>query len=187
MPAKSQAIGEKKEKITFGVVIVNDRYLSTPEPKPQFHPDSYQESKSVLQAMKTPDKEYFLLTDESPRAAFIQYLENHNLKYDPEKLAEIIKDSFPLVMAHKTYYNRPRPAQVNSQIIPEPSETAKTPAYPSGHTFQSYLIALPLSKKYPLHTLSFYRIARRIAHARVSVGLHYPSDNAKAFELAHSL
>jgi hypothetical protein len=166
---------------------VNDRYLPTPEPKPQYHPDSYQESQAVVEAMKNPDMEYFLLTDESPRAAYIQYLENHNLEYDPEKLAEIIKDSFPLVMAHKTYYNRPRPAQVNSQITPEPSETAKTPAYPSGHTFQSYLIAQHLSKKYPRHTLSFYRIARRIAHARVSVGLHYPSDNAKAFHLAHSL
>ncbi len=164
-----------------------DRYSPSWEPKPQYHPDSYQESKSVLQAMKNPDTEYFLLTDESPRAAFTQYLENNNLDYDPQQLVDIVKDSFPLVMAHKNYYNRPRPAQVNSQIQPSPSETAKTPAYPSGHTFQSYLIARHLSKKYPLHTISFYRIARRIAHARVSVGLHYPSDNAKAFNLAHTL
>jgi hypothetical protein len=137
--------------------------------------------------MKKPDMEYFLLTDESPRAAYIQYLEKHNLEYDSEKLSEIIKDSFPLIMAHKNYYNRPRPAQVNSKITPEPSETAKTPAYPSGHAFQSYLIAQYLSKKYPLHSFSFYSIANRIANARVSVGLHYPSDNRKAFDLAHSL
>ena len=166
---------------------MTDRYYSTPEPKPQHFPDSVSESKQVVQAMKNPDMEYFLLTDESPRAAFVQFLEQKGLDYDPAELAKIIKDSYSLVMAHKTYYNRPRPAQVNSEITPQESETAKTPAYPSGHAFQSYLIAKHLSHIYPRYTISFYRIAKRIAQARVSVGLHYPSDNAKSFQLAHNL
>jgi hypothetical protein len=41
-----------------------------------------------------------------------------------------------------------------------------------------------LSNKYPKYRKDFYRIANRIANARVSVGLHYPSDNEGGIALA---
>lgn len=155
--------------------------------KAQNYPDSLKESKKVLRKMKNPDMSYFSLTDESPTVAFMDYMDAKGLEYDEEELKSILKETYPLLMKMKEYYNRPRPAQVNKDIKPQPSKTAQTPAYPSGHAFQSYLLAQHLSKKYPLHYFSFYLIANRIANARVSVGLHYPSDNKKAFELAHSL
>lgn len=155
--------------------------------KSEYYPDSIKESKRVIKAMKNPDMEYFLLTDASPRHAFTQYLDHKKLSYDPEELKTIVQDSYPVIMAHKRYYNRPRPAQINNNILPQPSETAQTPAYPSGHAFQSYLLAKYLSTQHPFHRFAFYRIADRIARARLSVGLHYPSDNTQAFQLAHSL
>ena len=58
-------------------------------------------------------------------------------------------------------------------------------SYPAGHTFQSYLIAHHLSIKHPKHRDEFFQIAKRIADARVSVGLHYPSDNEGGIALAN--
>jgi hypothetical protein len=168
-------------------VITMQGYYSDKPSKPQYHPDSLSESKAVLKSMKTPDLEYFSLTDKSPRTVFMKYMDDKGLKYDADKLKSIVDESTPLLLSLKTYYNRPRPAQVNSSIKPAPSVSDNTPSYPSGHAFQSYLLARYLTKQHPIHYFSFYRIANRIAKARMSVGLHYPSDNKKAFELAHSL
>lgn len=151
------------------------------------YPDSYKESKQVLKAMKKPDEEYFYLSDESPRTPFIKYLERENLEYDSDEIQKIINDSYPIIKTIKDYYNRPRPAQINPAIKAYESKTANTPAYPSGHSFQAFLIAKHLSKKYPLRTLTFYSIANRISRARVSVGLHYPSDNEMSKKLAQML
>ena len=162
-------------------------YYSDKPSKPQYYPDSLSESKAVLKSMKNPDLEYFSLTDKSPRIAFMNYMDDKGLEYDADKLKSIVDDSTPFLLSLKTYYNRPRPAQVNSSIKPVSSVSDNTPSYPSGHAFQSYLLARYLTKQHPLHYFSFYHIANRIAKARMSVGLHYHSDNKKAFELAHSL
>lgn len=159
-------------------------YYPSRRTKSHKYPDSIKESKLVEKAMKNPDEEYFLLSDESPRFPFFEYLEEEGLKYDKEELDNIINDTYPVIIALKNYYNRPRPAQVNSNIKPYPSETAKTPAYPSGHALQAYVIAKHLSKQYPSKTLKFYSIAERIAKSRVSYGLHYPSDNNLSRKLA---
>ena len=159
---------------------------STPH-KVGYYPDSAKESEVVLRKMKNPDIEYFKLTDKSPRTAFRKYMDDKGLTYDEEEMKRIMKESFSIIKAHKDYYNRPRPHQVNDNIVPPKSITSNTASYPAGHTYQAYLLAQHISKKYPLHYFSFYRIANRIAKARVSAGLHYPSDNKKAFELAHSM
>ena len=105
--------------------------------------------------MQEPDIEYFHLTDKSPKEPFLQYLDSLNLNHN-EELTHIINNSYPIVMEHKRYYNRPRPAQVNADIKPVKSLTANTPAYPAGHTFQAYLIANHLSNKYPKHRKEFF-------------------------------
>mgnify|MGYP003111622614 FL=1 len=155
--------------------------------KVKYYPNSLTESRKVLQSMKNPDLEYFKLTDESPRTAFMKYMDEKGLEYDKAELKKIIDETEPVLMSLKHYYNRPRPHQVNEKIKPVDSVSDNTPAYPSGHAYQSYMLARHLIKKHPLHYFSFYSIANRIANARVSVGLHYPSDNKKAFDLAHSM
>ena len=160
--------------------------LSKPS-KPEYYPDSVKESRKVLRAMRNPDLEYFQLTDKTPRTAFMKYMDDKGLDYDKKELKRIIDDTEPVLMSLKHYYNRARPAQVNDKINPAKSVSANTPSYPSGHAYQSYMIARHLAKKHPRHFFSFYSIANRIAQARVSLGLHYPSDNKKAFELAHSM
>ena len=166
---------------------MDNGYDTTRPHKKDSYPNSYKESKIIEKKMKHPDLEYFTLTDKTPRTAFINYLDSNGLEYDAQKLEDIINDSYSMIIGMKKYYNRPRPFQINKKIKPLVSKTASTPSYPSGHAFQSYLIAKHLSRKYPLHTFNFYSIANRVGRARVGAGLHYPSDNRKAFELAHKL
>jgi len=163
-------------------MVENGYYFGFPH-RAEAYPNSQEESRLVLERMQKPDLEYFHLTDKSPKEPFLRYLEANKITHDGE-LTHIINNSYPIVMEHKRYYNRPRPAQVNADIKPVKSLTANTPAYPAGHTFQAYLIANHLSKKHPKHHGEFFRIAKRIADARVSVGLHYPSDNEAGIALA---
>ena len=95
------------------------------------YPNSKEESAIVLERMENPDMEFFTLADESPRKPFIEYLISQGYDSHEYELTQIIRKSYPIVMEHKGYYNRPRPYQVNSAIQPAESKTAATPAYPA--------------------------------------------------------
>jgi hypothetical protein len=150
------------------------------------YPNSSKEIEQVKKAMKTPDWEFFRLTDESPQTAFNDYLLINNLPSADAEMNQVIRDSYDFIIALKKYHNRPRPDEI-SDIISAPSKTANTSAYPSGHALQSYLIAKMLSRKHPERRRDFEKIADRIANARVSVGLHYPSDGAYAKRLSKEM
>lgn len=147
------------------------------------YPDSVAEAAIVKQMMKKPDSYYFELTDKSPITAFTEYLNAKGIAFDPEELRQVALRYNPILLDLKDYYNRPRPSQV-SDIIPQKSSTADTPSYPAGHSFQAYILADYLGRKHLLHYFAFRRIANRIANARVRAGLHYPSDNRAARQLA---
>ena len=148
------------------------------------YPNSLAESEQVRQAMKIPDWEYFKLTDTSPAPAFEQYLKMNNLPNEDLAMEAIINDTYASIIAIKNFHNRPRPYQVNPNILETYSKTAMTPSFPAGHALQSYLIAEMLGNKYPERRREFKKIAKRVADARVSVGLHYPSDNEYAKRLS---
>ena len=152
--------------------------------KTNTYPNSLAESEQVRKAMQTPDWEYFRLTDEMPTRAFAEYLKLNELPNEDQAMNRIVVETYPLIIAIKKYHNRPRPHQVNPNIDEVYSSTAQTPSYPAGHTLQSLLIADMLGNKYPERRRDFEKIADRIAEARVSVGLHYPSDNEYSKRLA---
>jgi hypothetical protein len=101
------------------------------------------------------DIDFFFLTDISVIPAFQTIiLENEFKKRDMQRIlfsSEIPKH----IYIYKRIYNRARP----HQVVPEEismhkgtmllSKTAFTPAYPSGHAFQSYYLARVLSIQFP--------------------------------------
>ena len=100
-------------------------------------------------------------------------------KIIPEPKANIEKVAHSLnfvIIGLKLLFNRARPKQVNKSINTLKSLSAQTPAYPSGHAFQSYLIAKTYSKKYPELKEKLWNLADKCAFARINAGLHYPSD-----------
>ncbi len=156
----------------------------TNSPNP-YYPDSIHESKLVEKLIQNPDLPYFEMSDENLLIPFEIYLKEKGLDYNQKELKNIIQHSVPTILAHKNFYNRPRPAQVNRYIKPVESSTAKTSSYPAGHSFQSYLVAKHLGDKYPRHQRDFNTIADRIGKSRISVGLHYPSDHKQGRKLAY--
>lgn len=111
---------------------------------------------------------------------YTDYLDDLNLKYDLNYIKKTVQDLVPAILQLKKKYNRARPIQVASyhgvKIFTEPTHTAKTPAYPSGHSFQAKVIEIILSKAHPDHINIFKSITDRISLARIIRGLHYPSD-----------
>mgnify|MGYP003636639229 FL=1 len=136
------------------------------------HPNSYKESREVIPYM-SKDQSLFYKTDTSVAYAFISILPTESF----EDISKVVISQNYIIIFFKYLINRPRPAQVNPQIEPLPSRSASTPAFPSGHSYQAFLVAKHYSKKYPYIREQLYRIAEQCGEARIRAGLHYPSDH----------
>jgi membrane-associated phospholipid phosphatase len=87
----------------------------------------------------------------------------------------------------KILFNRPRPCQLDASIKSEPSISARTPSFPSGHAMEAYLAARVVSKHFPHKEEQAMALAEACANARVIAGLHYPSDGTYAKKLANAI
>ena len=105
-----------------------------------------------------------------------------------DKLKPIIRETAMIVMNLKYQFNRPRPFQLMDfhEVDFEPADfkSSKTPAYPSGHSFQGTLIGQILSDLFPIYEEQFKKLGKSIGDNRVIFGVHYPSDNYAGVELA---
>ena len=119
------------------------------------------------------------------------YMKSNNLKFDESTPKYIGQQCKPIIRHYKNFFNRPRPYQVaafyNKELRRFKTETAKTPAYPSGHTVQPLVVALHYAKKYPEHKQQLERAADICGYGRVLAGLHYPTDYKAGVELAIKL
>lgn len=118
---------------------------------------------------------FFYLTDANPIDAFKSQISEELYK----KLNEIMTSPQVVIkiILYKNFFNRARPMQVAPEKINAPkSMTADTPAYPSGHAYQSFYAAKLLSKWEPARKKEWDEIAERGAYIRVYMGIHYPSD-----------
>jgi phosphorylcholine metabolism protein LicD len=157
------------------------------------YPDNQNEIGIILKdyiSKKTQiDIDFFKLTDISCVPAFQTIISQDKFsKKDMNKLIFSPKVSKQIYI-YKRIYNRARPHQVAPKLINIykgtllQSKTAFTPAYPSGHAFQSYYLARVLSIKFPDKKTELIQMARRISDIRIIAGLHFPSDRDFAFLL----
>lgn len=128
------------------------------------------------------DIAFFRMTDMNPAAAFRSVITPDEMTV--EEMDQIMTNSrvIFIAMSLKNVYNRARPAHIAPEIINEKngtllhSDSANTPAYPSGHAMQGYYLAKILSRKFPAKTQAIMEISTKIANIRIMAGLHYPSD-----------
>lgn len=128
------------------------------------------------------DIAFFRMTDMNPATAFRSVITPDEMTV--EEMDQIMTNSrvIFIAMSLKNFYNRARPAHIAPEIINEKngtllhSDSANTPAYPSGHAMQGYYLAKILSRKFPAKTQSIMEISTKIANIRIMAGLHYPSD-----------
>lgn len=112
--------------------------------------------------------------------AFKKVVEDAGLEYDETYFKRLIKEAASITIRLKYKFNRPRPFQLGPvlgiDVTKYQSSTAKTPAFPSGHTTQSFLVACVLSEKYPELKEKLMKVADKVSLSRVVGGHHYPSD-----------
>jgi acid phosphatase (class A) len=65
--------------------------------------------------------------------------------------------------------------------------SGNTPAYPSGHATQSYLLCSLIAHHYEEKREELMQLAGRIAESRIIMGVHYPSDNEFGIKIAKEL
>ena len=112
--------------------------------------------------------------------AFKKVVEEAGLEYDEVYFKQLIKEAASITIRLKYKFNRPRPFQLGPvlgiDVTKYQSSTAKTPAFPSGHTTQSVLVACVLGEKYPELKEELMKVADKVSLSRVVGGHHYPSD-----------
>ena len=152
------------------------RYISF-LPTIPIYPDNSQESlvvQTYTESMTPYYNDLFSLTDPSVSYAFSQIVPESVKELDDIILQPNVR--FPILF-FKYMINRCRPKQMIPEMHVLESQTADTPAYPTGHAYQSYVLAKRLSENYPDKRETLWKLADDCALARVYAGLHYPSDN----------
>ena len=154
------------------------------------YPDDEETAEEIddLIELKRKDKDsaaLFKKHDNNFSQHFYNYVKEHGLplsKEEEKSLREIVSEAANLVLELKFHYNRPRPFQEAKRLGKkdfkrEPSETAKTPSYPSGHTAQSRMLAKILGNLFPEHQTAFLDISIDCSLSREHGGVHFKSDN----------
>mgnify|MGYP001207089688 CR=1 FL=1 len=133
--------------------------------------------KEITDNRTSDDIKFFHLTDYAgPISAFRQEFPQHESLWKNITLNRIIWS--PLIVALKLIVNRARPKQTSQNIAFIETNTTNTPAYPSGHSFEAYLLARQLEKRDPALSKRAWELAEKCSNARVKGGVHYPSDGA---------
>jgi len=91
-------------------------------------------------------------------------------------LDDVFSDTRQIVEADKNFWHTRRPYLVDPRVklLIDPIDTS--PAYPSGHTALTRVIAEVLGMLYPDKLDMLRQRAEDIAWHRVEAGVHYPSD-----------
>lgn len=109
-------------------------------------------------------------------------LPDNNFKTD-QLLTVIDADHSYFILRAKKHYARPRPSQLDERltlVLGNPGHAA----YPSGHSSQTYMVALVLSDFDPENGNIYKQFAYDVTHRREVAGFHYTSDSIAGRKLA---
>lgn len=144
--------------------------------------NSFDTRMEIKELTKTPLNKKFVKENDDIEAAFKKTAERNNIKdYDNKIASNLIKESAPVILKLKDYFNRPRPKVVakkmNIKMKDIEMDSMKTPSYPSGHSVQGRLIAKVLGDKYPKAKKAFEKTGDDISYSRRVARAHYKSDS----------
>lgn len=98
-----------------------------------------------------------------------------NLPKTCNLLGKVIHDSMVYMVEFKLKYARPRPYAVEPKLKVE--QPLPHGAFPSGHSFGSFVNAELLSRLAPDRRADLMNAAQEFAWSRELLGVHYPSDS----------
>jgi acid phosphatase (class A) len=171
--------------------------LKIEEPTENTSSKTREELKSMQGLMKgrTPEIEQSVKNhDDKVAYAVEQVLKKNNLEYKESTVKKLATIGSGIVRYYKNKFQRVRPYNLAEALgmkdfdhMPLDSDTMKTPAYPSGHTLQSRLVAMYYAEKYPEHKQTLMMAADECGEGRVYAGWHYPSDHYASVKLKQVL
>lgn len=139
-----------------------------------------QERAEHLRFIQIADQDFTLL--------FRELCGSLGVEFPQADLESLMEEAEPLILKLKFHWNRARPHQVAEshglRFHAMPSLSAKSPAYPSGHTIQAQLVSQELIRRYPEHADIIKTMADKISWTRVQAGYHWPSDLVYGEEVA---
>ena len=122
---------------------------------------------------------------------FKNLFNNRTRKFPDKLVKDLIAESQPVILKIKNYHNRKRPNELaeyyNIDLSYNDMKSAKTPAFPSGHSARSKLIALVLTDMYPEMQKELMQAAENISKSRILARVHYESDKTMGEKLGESL
>ncbi|MEM7485101.1 MAG: phosphatase PAP2 family protein [Bacteroidota bacterium] len=100
-------------------------------------------------------------------------------------LQGIMNDMRLMEFAVKYHFLRARPYQLEAKL--KPLKTISSPSFASGHTLWAYIQAYTFGELIPNERDNFVKLAYEIGLSREIMGVHYPSDEEVARQLAHRM
>ena len=147
-----------------------------------------QELQALTENISKSDLEFAKISEKDHYQSWVDFLYANGMTVSRSFLDKITDNTDGLIYSLKYHYNRPRPFQLSyyhklpvSQTI---TTNANSPAFPSGHAFESKLFSLILSEKYPHAKAKIDAFGVKHAESRLYAGVHYRSDMEFGFELA---
>ena len=129
--------------------------------------------------------------DEDSKYAIKKYMDKIGVKFHKNELQDIVNQTSDTIDYFKEKFNRDRPFEIDGNLDVLGSKTNKTRSYPSGHSAQSFVVALYVANKLPReHRDNLLEAAKEVGMGRVKAGFHFLSDHVagqmlgqKMFEL----
>ena len=154
--------------------------------------NTFDTMQEVKELKSIPINKKFVKDNDDIEAAFKKVAKDNNIEdYDTKVAAKLIKDSAPVIMELKKYFDRPRPKTIakkmNIKMKDIEMASMKTPSYPSGHSVQGVLIAKVLGDKYPKAKPAFNKTGENISYSRRVAHAHYKSDSKMGEKLGNSM
>lgn len=163
--------------------------MPPPENNSQETIDELRQLSKITNNATERDVDRALLLDKSLGYDFGRILDKYGLEFPKEEFNRLWGPVGDYIMYYKWLFNRPRPFQLmehhDIDIRVNTPSSAKTPAYPSGHTAYAVTAKIAIQRAYPVGNLEdeLDRAVNNMALSRMILGVHYPSDNATSIGL----
>ena len=108
-----------------------------------------------------------------------------NYPHTSKLLQGVMNDMRKMEYSVKYDLLRARPYQLEPKL--EQLQTMGSPSFASGHTLWAYIQAYTFSELMPDRRKAFLDIAYELGESREIMGVHYPSDEEVARQLAHRM
>ena len=142
----------------------------------------------INELKKIPLNKKFVKDYDNIESAFAKTAKEQGIKdYDKSIAKKLIKESAPVIMKLKKYYNRPRPYELDKSMAHFKMKSMETPSYPSGHSVQGVLIAKALGDKHPKAKSAFAKTGENISYSRRVARAHYKSDSKLGEDIGNSM